>query len=152
MGRLGTEKEVQPWTSTLPDDPVALADYKRMEPLWSPVVATGGRQSQIRRPQEPQKHAKTVAVGCHRLPEKFHGKEGVDGSSPSEGFEKPLQIGGFFTHGVVHVDGPRSHQVAPIDGTRPTPLHQRLDRDLSLRKRPWIWFMRRIAARPTAES
>jgi hypothetical protein len=31
------------------------------------------------------KQAKTVAVGCHRLPEKFHGKEGVDGSSPSEG-------------------------------------------------------------------
>jgi hypothetical protein len=52
------------------------------------VVATGGSQSQIRRPQEPQKHAKTVAVGCQRLPEEFHGKEGVDGSSPSEGFSK----------------------------------------------------------------
>jgi hypothetical protein len=34
-----------------------------MEPLWSPVVATGGNQRQI------------------------DGKEGVDGSSPSEGFE-----------------------------------------------------------------
>jgi hypothetical protein len=30
--------------------------------------------------------AKTVAVGCDQLPESFHGKEGVDGSSPSEGF------------------------------------------------------------------
>jgi hypothetical protein len=28
-------------------------------------------------------------MGCDRLPEKFHGKEGVDGSSPSEGFEFP---------------------------------------------------------------
>jgi hypothetical protein len=27
-------------------------------------------------------------VGCDRLPEPFHGKEGVDGSSPSEGFHK----------------------------------------------------------------
>jgi hypothetical protein len=26
------------------------------------------------------------------LPETFHGKEGVDGSSPSEGFKKVLQI------------------------------------------------------------
>jgi hypothetical protein len=25
-------------------------------------------------------------VGCDQLPESFHGKEGVDGSSPSEGF------------------------------------------------------------------
>ena len=64
-----------------------------------------------------------LALGSADRFEAFHGKEGVDGSSPSEGFEKPLQIGGFFTYGVVHVDGARSHQVAPIDGTRPTPLY-----------------------------
>jgi hypothetical protein len=49
-----------------------------MEPLWSPVVATDGNQRQIERPQERRKQGKTVAVGCDRLPEKFHGKEGVD--------------------------------------------------------------------------
>jgi hypothetical protein len=38
--------------------------------------------------------SKSVATGCHRLPETFHGKEGVDGSSPSEGL-KSLQIGYF---------------------------------------------------------
>ena len=27
----------------------------------------------------PQKQAKTVATGCHQLPEKFHGKQGVCG-------------------------------------------------------------------------
>jgi hypothetical protein len=27
--------------------------------------------------RRPAKQAKSVAVGCHRLPEKFHGKEGV---------------------------------------------------------------------------
>jgi hypothetical protein len=37
-------------------------------------------------PKRP-KRAKTVAVGCDRLPETFHGKEGVGGSSPPEGFE-----------------------------------------------------------------
>jgi hypothetical protein len=35
-----------------------------------------------------RKQAKCVATGCHQLPETFHGKEGVDGSSPSEGFKK----------------------------------------------------------------
>jgi hypothetical protein len=40
-----------------------------------PVVATGGNQRQIRSPRNPPKQAKSVAVGCHRLPEKFHGAE-----------------------------------------------------------------------------
>jgi hypothetical protein len=57
-----------------------------MEPFWSPVVATGGNQWQIRTARKPRKQAKTVAVGCDQLPESFHGKEGVDGSSPSGGF------------------------------------------------------------------
>src|SRR5207253_6011889 len=48
-----------------------------MEPLWSPVVATGGNQRRIDFAPNPQKQAKTVATGCHRLPEKFHGKQGV---------------------------------------------------------------------------
>ena len=39
-----------------------------------------------RRALKPPKQAKTVAVVCDQLPETFHGKEGVDGSSPSEGF------------------------------------------------------------------
>ena len=44
---------------------------QRMEPLWSPVVATGGNQRQIDFAPDPGKQAKTVATGCHRLPEKF---------------------------------------------------------------------------------
>ena len=39
-------------------------------------------------PQEPLRYAKTVASGCNPLPIWAHGKEGVDGSSPSEGFRK----------------------------------------------------------------
>src|ERR671930_2609781 len=57
-----------------------------MEPLWSPVVATGGNQWQIESPRKRQRQATTVAVGCDQLPFGAHGKEGVDGSSPSEGF------------------------------------------------------------------
>src|SRR6266516_7196344 len=64
-----------------------------MEPLWSPVGATGGNQRQIARANEPEKQAKTLAVGCDRLPR--DGKEGVDGSSPSEGFRKFLLISSF---------------------------------------------------------
>jgi hypothetical protein len=36
---------------------------------------------------------KTVATGCHRLLERQHGKEGVDGSSPSEGSAKAPNAG-----------------------------------------------------------
>jgi hypothetical protein len=57
-----------------------------MEPLWSPVVAIGGNRSQIASTRKRPKQAETVAVGCDRLPQAAHGKEGVDGSSPSEGF------------------------------------------------------------------
>ena len=67
-----------------------------MEPLWSPVVATGGNQRQIGCARKRQKQAKTVAVGCDWLRAKFHGKEGVDGSSPSEGSEKLLLIRPFY--------------------------------------------------------
>src|SRR5207249_1226372 len=35
------------------------------------------------------------ATGCHRLPFGSHGKEGVDGSSPSEGSAKPPHDGLF---------------------------------------------------------
>jgi hypothetical protein len=69
-----------------------------MEPLWSPVAATGGNRWQIGSAQTRPKQAKTVAVGCDRLPMEVHGKEGVDGSSPSEGlsgFTKPLQKASF---------------------------------------------------------
>src|SRR5437016_12139751 len=48
-----------------------------MEPLWSPVVATGGNRRQIGEPRKPQKQGKSVATGCDRLPATFHGKQGV---------------------------------------------------------------------------
>ncbi len=59
-----------------------------MEPLWSPVAATGGNRSQMQRAQKPPNQAETAAVGCDRLPRRGHGKEGVDGSSLSEGSAK----------------------------------------------------------------
>src|SRR5919198_1504948 len=62
-----------------------------MERLWSRAVATGGNRWQMRRRRKRPKEAKTVAVGCDQLPPGPHGKEGVDGSSPSEGL-KYLQI------------------------------------------------------------
>src|SRR5436309_8945575 len=57
---------------------------QRMEPLWSPVVATGGNQQQIGRPSKSQKQAKSVATGCHRLPEAFHGKGRVAATSSAK--------------------------------------------------------------------
>src|SRR5215216_3529763 len=66
-----------------------------MEPLWSPAVATGRSRWQMGRPRKRLRQAKTVAVSCDRSPPRFHGKEGVDGSSPSEGLKKSLQNEGF---------------------------------------------------------
>src|SRR6266571_1663375 len=40
------------------------------------------------RAQKRLELAQTVATSCHRLLGRQHGKEGVDGSSPSEGFDK----------------------------------------------------------------
>ena len=51
------------------------------------MLATGRNRWQMALPRNPPKQAKTVAVGCDQLPESLHGKEGVDGSSPSEGLE-----------------------------------------------------------------
>src|SRR5437667_7444569 len=67
---------------------------RRMEPLWSPVVATGGNRWRIRSARNPPKQAKSVAVGCHRLPEKFHGKQGVcRGLPPVAGGPLPAKEG-----------------------------------------------------------
>jgi hypothetical protein len=44
---------------------------------------------------KPQEKAKTVAAGCDRLPQNLDGKEGVDGSSPSEGSRKGQQMAFF---------------------------------------------------------
>jgi hypothetical protein len=43
-------------------------------------------------PRNHQKQAKSVAAASHRLPENIHGKEGVDGSSPSEGSKDVIPI------------------------------------------------------------
>jgi hypothetical protein len=64
---------------------------------WQPVAA---------RARKPRNQAKTVAVDCDRLPETFHGKEGVDRSSPSEAFPKVPANRHF---GVVYRKNTRTH-------------------------------------------
>jgi hypothetical protein len=50
-------------------------------------------------------------LACTRAPPlNFHGKEGVDGSSPSEGFEKPPQIESFLALFVAGSGDTRSHR------------------------------------------
>src|SRR6266571_377352 len=66
-----------------------------MEHLWSPAGATSGNQRQIARPRNGRKQAKSLALSCRPLPEPY-GKEGVDGSSPSEGSQKFLLISPFW--------------------------------------------------------
>jgi hypothetical protein len=61
-------------------------------PLMEPSGRNRWHRSQMRRRRKRLRQAKTVAVGCDRLPGEAHGKEGVDGSSPSEGSQKSLLI------------------------------------------------------------
>jgi len=63
-----------------------------VERLWSRAVATGGNRWQMGRRRKRLKQAKTVAVGCDRLRPVSDGKEGVDGSSPSEGFARFARV------------------------------------------------------------
>jgi hypothetical protein len=63
-----------------------------VEHLWSRAVETRGNGWQTQRPHERRIHAETVATGRDQLPARRHGKEGVDGSSPSEGLKMPASI------------------------------------------------------------
>lgn len=64
---------------------------RTMEPLWSPVLATGGKRWQIAQPQKWRNHAKTVAAGCDLLPSGAHGKERVCDRLPLVA-ELPLSV------------------------------------------------------------
>src|SRR5947209_16009156 len=66
-----------------------------MEHQWSRAGATAGNRWQRRCLRNPLSYLRPVADGCHQLRLPLHGKEGVDGSSPSEGFAKVPQISDF---------------------------------------------------------
>src|SRR6266446_1313973 len=57
-----------------------------MEHLWSQAGATSGNRSQMGPPRKRLKQADRQPVATHGNGFGAHGKEGVDGSSPSEGF------------------------------------------------------------------
>jgi hypothetical protein len=80
----------------------------RMESLWSPGLATSGNQPQTKSPanrENKRNPLRPATTGCVRP---FHGKEGVDGSSPSEGSAKAPQPGLFLSDRLVdRADCPR---------------------------------------------
>ena len=55
----------------------------------SQLVATGGKWEGAENGSDKRK---PLPAGCDQLPETFHAKEGVDGSSPSEGLTKGQQM------------------------------------------------------------
>jgi hypothetical protein len=57
-----------------------------MEHLWSPAGATGGKRLQRHALQSRSIRPDPHPVATHGKRFGAHGKEGVDGSSPSEGF------------------------------------------------------------------
>jgi hypothetical protein len=73
----------------------------------SPAVAIGRNRWHMVRRRKRRKQAKTVAVGCDQLPESFHGKEGVSGSSPEEGSAKAPQTGAFSFAGTCTISSVR---------------------------------------------
>jgi hypothetical protein len=72
--------------------PLAIGDPgEGMEHLWSPAGATGGNRWQMGHPRKPLKQADPQPSATHGNGS-GDGKEGVNGSSPLEGFrEAPAQ-------------------------------------------------------------
>src|SRR5213079_737647 len=66
-----------------------------VEQLWSRAVAAERSPPQTLKTQNRRKQAETVAIGFAPSLEHLDGKEGVDGSSPSEGFRKGQQMAFF---------------------------------------------------------
>jgi hypothetical protein len=66
-----------------------------MERLWSQAGATGGNRSQMGLARKRLKRADQQPVATHGNRFGAHGKEGVDGSSPSEGLQNPRSPGFF---------------------------------------------------------
>src|SRR5713101_7952394 len=64
-----------------------------MEHLWSPAGATSGNRWQMGHVRKPLKQADPQPVATHGNRFAAHGKEGVDGSSPSEGLQNPCSRG-----------------------------------------------------------
>jgi hypothetical protein len=73
-----------------------------MERLWSLAVATSGNRWQMGSAENGSDKPNSFALGCDQLPESFHGKEGVDGSSPSEGSAKAPHIAAFSVQRNLH--------------------------------------------------
>ena len=68
---------------------------ERMERLWKNEGATGRKRFERLEPGSRLSKPNLFATGCRGLPPKSHDKEGVDGSSPSEGSAKAPEIGAF---------------------------------------------------------
>src|SRR5436309_16115472 len=68
---------------------------RRMEHLWSQAGAKGGNRSQMRSARKRLKQANRQPLATRGNGSRAHGKEGVDGSSPSEGSAKAPEIGAF---------------------------------------------------------
>ena len=66
-----------------------------MEHLWSPAGATGGNRRQMGPARKPLKQSDPQPLATHANRFGAHGKEGVDGSSPSEGLQNPPLTGIF---------------------------------------------------------
>ena len=74
-----------------------------MEHLWSQAGATGGNRSQMRQGRNRLKYADRQRVATHGNGSAAHGKEGVDGSSPSEGLQNPRSRGFFVQNNLLFV-------------------------------------------------
>jgi hypothetical protein len=66
-----------------------------VEHLWSRADATDGNGWRTDPAGTPHHYLRSSAIACIQLRRMLHGKEGVDGSSPSEGL-KYLQISYFW--------------------------------------------------------
>src|SRR5581483_751352 len=88
-----------------------------VEQLWSRAVATARNPRQTRRPPNRLGSDERQSPATSGNPPSFDGKEGVDGSSPSEGSEKFLQVNHFLAFHRCRERRRRSHLSTALERT-----------------------------------
>jgi hypothetical protein len=94
-------------------DAPPVPSYLSLNSRECPRVAPGSHDHANRdHARRSARHANPHRCTRSRMsrPPHVHGKEGVDGSSPSEGFAKPPQMSGFLRLFVVRVGDVKSHR------------------------------------------
>jgi hypothetical protein len=103
-----------------------------MDHMWNNAVAKARDGTQTPPALIPPRKPRTVALVCQRCQPGQNGKEGVNGSSPLEGFANAPLVGCFCSNAVCgcsNLLGMEQVMEQPVTGSLQTPHSRRLSRE-----------------------